>query len=206
MAVYAHCDETVFRNCSFKGHQDTLFTGPLPPAPKERLLFGGVPLRENHAAYRQLYQNCYIEGTVDFIFGGATAYFDHCELHSLRNTGNRTAYITAASTPEGQDFGYVFKQCFLTAEPDIAPVFLGRPWRSYAKTAFVDCCMGKHIHPLGWDNWNNPANERTVSYQEYAGEEAAALRGQRVPWAECLDSSGEAFSKERVLAGFKYQE
>lgn len=201
VALYAHCDQTVFRNCTFKGHQDTLFTGPLPPAPRERATFGGIPLKEHHKHYRQLYQQCYIEGTVDFIFGGATAYFEHCELRSLRHHENQAGYVTAASTPEGQTHGYVFKECFLTAAPNIAPVFLGRPWREYAKTAFVGCQMGAHIHPFGWDNWNNAANEQTVCYQEYGVKDAAAVRMERVPWAECLEVGNEELDKEVVFAG-----
>jgi pectinesterase len=196
VAVYAHCDQAVFRNCTFKGYQDTLFTGPLPPAPRERLLFGGIPLREHHSQYRQLYQNCYIEGTVDFIFGGAKAYFEHCEIRSLRHYENQTGYITAASTPQGQASGYVFKNCFLTAVPDIAPVFLGRPWREYAKTLFVDCQLGTHIHSLGWDNWGNSANEETVCYQEYGVKDATALRLQRVSWADCFETEDADVSKE----------
>lgn len=144
VAVYAHCDETVFRNCTFKGHQDTLFTGPLPPAPKERLQFGGIHLKEHHRHYRQLYQHCYIEGTVDFIFGGATAYFEDCEIRSLRHHENQTSYVTAASTPQGQAYGYVFNQCYLTAEPDITPVFwavrggnMPKPYLSIVKWAII---------------------------------------------------------------------
>lgn len=205
IAVYAHCDQTVFRNCTFKGHQDTLFTGPLPPAPKERAHFGGISLREHHPHYRQLYQNCYIEGTVDFIFGGATAYFENCEIRSLRHSENQAGYITAASTPQGQTFGYVFNNCYLTAEPDIAQVFLGRPWREYAKTAFVNCQMGQHIHSLGWDNWNNPANEETVCYQEYVLNAMATLRLQRVPWAQCCDIEAEGLSKEHVFNGLNLE-
>ncbi|WP_438351689.1 pectinesterase family protein [Paenibacillus sp. FA6] len=200
IAVYAHCDETMFRNCTFKGYQDTLFTGPLPPAPRERLEFGGVPIREHHTHYRQLYQNCYIEGTVDFIFGGATAYFERCEIRSLRHCENEAGYITAASTPEGAAHGYIFNQCFLTAEPDISPVFLGRPWREYAKTAFVNCQMGEYIHPLGWDHWNNAANKKTVCYQEYGVKDAAAVRLQRVPWADCFETVEVELSKEYVFA------
>jgi pectinesterase len=201
IAVYAHCDQTVFRDCTFKGHQDTLFTGPLPPAPRERGAFGGVPLREHHAQYHQLYQHCYIEGTIDFIFGSAAAYFDQCEIRSLRHYENNTGYITAASTPEGQPHGYIFKNCFLTAEPDIAPVFLGRPWREYAKTVFVGCQMGSHIHSLGWDNWNNVANELTVSYQEFGVKDAANVRKQRVPWADCFEEGEEVLDKEFVFVG-----
>ncbi|MEK4297253.1 pectinesterase family protein [Paenibacillus sp. FSL R5-0914] len=201
VAVYAHCDRTVFRHCTFKGHQDTLFTGPLPPAPRERGAFGGIPLRDHHIHYRQLYQHCYIEGTVDFIFGGATAYFDQCEIRSLRHSENQAGYITAASTPEGQSHGFIFKNCFLTAVRDIAPVYLGRPWREHAKTVFVGCKMGSHIHPLGWDNWNNAANELTVGYQEYGVKDAANVRKQRVPWADCYEDGGEALDKAFVFAG-----
>jgi pectinesterase len=205
VAVYAHCDKTVFRNCTFKGHQDTLFTGPLPPAPKERLKFGGIPLREHHAHYRQLYQHCCIEGTVDFIFGGATAYFEDCEIRSLRHHENQTSYITAASTPQGQAYGYVFNRCYLTAaEPDITPVFLGRPWREYAKTVFVDCKMGEHIDPRGWDNWDNAANEKTVCYQEYGVPDVALLRSQRVSWADCFEAGTEAWGKEQVFDGVAF--
>ncbi|WP_410769551.1 pectinesterase family protein [Fontibacillus sp. BL9] len=203
VAVYAHCDQTLFRNCIFKGHQDTLFTGPLPPAPKERLKFGGIPLRDHHPHYRQYYLNCRIEGTLDFIFGGATALFEHCEIHSLLHSGNKESYITASSTPYGQEYGYVFKNCYLTAEPGVSSVFLGRPWREYAKTVFVDCNLGGHIHPLGWDNWGDPANEDSVCYQEFGVRDAAALRLQRVPWGDCFEAGeGETgFSKEIIFSG-----
>ncbi|WP_410768965.1 pectinesterase family protein [Fontibacillus sp. BL9] len=204
LAVYAHCDCTVFSHCTLKGHQDTLFLGPLPATPKERVRFGGIPLREHHAQYRQWYRHCRIEGTVDFIFGGATAFFEHSEIRSLRHAKESGAgYITAASTPEDESYGFVFKDCYLTAEEGVpdASVFLGRPWRPYAKTAFVNCRAGGHIQPQGWDNWNNPANEATVCYGEYEFNEAASLRPQRVEWAACSASGGEAWRKERVLAG-----
>lgn len=114
VAVYAHCDEAVFRNCSFKGYQDTLFTGPFPPATKEGRAFEGVPLKEEHDRCRQLYLHCYIEGTVDFIFGGAAAWFEECEIRSLKHWGGGPGYITAASTPREQRDGYVFSHCYLT--------------------------------------------------------------------------------------------
>ncbi|GIO37133.1 pectinesterase [Paenibacillus antibioticophila] len=208
VAVYAHCDQTVFRNCVFKGHQDTLFTGPLPPKPKERAQFGGVPIREQHDHYRQLYQNCYIEGTVDFIFGGATAYFDGCNIHSLLQAPGKRGYLTAASTPIGQQYGYVFRGCFITADPGVSEVFLGRPWREYAQTVFVNCQMSEHIHPLGWDHWNNPANEQTVDYREYGpAEMMAAISKSRVAWARCealeeaADNPAAGYALEQVFAG-----
>lgn len=201
IAVYAHCDETVFRHCTFKGYQDTLFTGPLPPAPKAGNSFGGIPLREHHSHYRQLYQHCCIEGTVDFIFGGATALFEHCEIRSLRHARNEPGYITAASTPEGNKHGYIFQECFLTAEAGVNQVYLGRPWREYAKTDFVDCKMGSHIHPRGWDSWGNSSNERSVRYREFGTLSEEALRYHRVPWAICSGFEKWMYlRKEQVFA------
>ncbi|MWV43891.1 pectin methylesterase [Paenibacillus sp. HJL G12] len=201
VAVSAHCDEAVFRYCTFKGYQDTLFTGPLPPAPKQGTSFGGLPIRRHHDRYRQLYQHCRIEGTVDYIFGGATAYFDRCEIRSLCRQGQGPGYITAASTPSGEAYGYVFNECYLTAEPGATAVYLGRPWRSHAKTDFVNCRMGAHIHPAGWHDWDNEANRRTVRYREYDGRTAAAVREQRVPWAVCAEKGKEDLDVRSVFAG-----
>lgn len=202
VAVTAHSDRTIFRNCSLKAHQDTLFTGPLPPRPKERTIFGGIELKEFHQQYRHLYQNCYIEGTVDFIFGGATAYFEHCEIRSLRHDRNYAGFVTAASTPQGQEHGYVFNQCYLTGEADITPVFLGRPWREYAKTVFVDCFLDSHIDPRGWDNWDNSANEETVVYGEYGSKGPGSNSVARVGWAACEELSenhARTFRKEDIF-------
>lgn len=104
---------------------------------------------------RLCFLNCYIEGTTDFIFGPSTALFHNCTIHSKANS-----YITAASTPKDIEVGYVFKNCKLTAAPDVDKVYLGRPWRPYAATVFINCEMGKHICPAGWDNWRNPENEK----------------------------------------------
>lgn len=201
LAVYAHCDEAVFCNCTFRGCQDTLFTGPLPPANKQGGGFGGIPLKERHNQYRQLYSHCYIEGTVDFIFGGATAFFEHCEIRSLRHAEDGPGYITAASTPQAQAYGYIFKECYLTAERNVAEVYLGRPWRGHAATEMVNCRMGQHIHPSGWDNWGNPGNEQTVRYREYGLANDDPLREQRVHWAELPETGAEAPCKESVFAG-----
>ncbi|WP_379161696.1 pectinesterase family protein [Paenibacillus sp. sgz5001063] len=201
VAVYAHCDETVFRNCTFKGYQDTLFTGPLPPATKDGKPFGGIPLKERHERCRQLYTHCYIEGTVDFIFGGAAAYFEHCEIRSLPHYGQGEGYITAASTPEGQEYGYIFSECFLTADPGVTGVYLGRPWRGFARTELVNCRYGGHIDPRGWDNWNNPRHEGTVRYCEYGLAGDDPLRKQRAAWARLPDVNVKAPGKSQIFAG-----
>lgn len=212
LAVYAHGDELIFRNCIFRGHQDTLFTGPLPPAPKKQSHFGGVELKEHHVSYRQWYDRCYIEGTVDFIFGGATAYFEHCQLHSLRHCYGGAGYVTAASTPQGCRYGYVFQSCYLTAEDGVTNVFLGRPWREYAQTMFVDCYMGEHIHPEGWHNWDDTHNEKTVRYSEYNSKhvnEAISEKSEneiatRVAWASYDKSNNEVLTNEMIFEGTEF--
>ncbi|NGZ74315.1 pectinesterase family protein [Saccharibacillus alkalitolerans] len=208
VALSAYCDRAVFRSCTFKGHQDTLFTGPLPPSPKKRVSFGGIQVRQSRAQHRQLYQNCRIEGTVDYIFGGASAFFEHCELHSVARTGPEAAgYVTAASTPENQEYGFVFRDCLLTAGSGVAPasVYLGRPWRAHAKTVFAGCRTGDHIHPAGWHDWGDPANERTADYREYV-EEASRLSSVRASWAIRRPFGEEDWSKERMFGNDRFWE
>ena len=161
VALHTEGDRLKFINCRFLGNQDTIYTG----AERTRLLFA----------------DCYIEGTTDFIFGPATALFENCEIYSKRDS-----YITAASTPKDVEFGYVFKNCKLTASSDVKRVYLGRPWRPYAATAFLNCEFGKHIRTEGWHNWSNPENEKTARYAEYGNTgEGAAVDG-RVKWSKQL--------------------
>lgn len=161
VALHTEGDRLVFFNCRFLGNQDTIFTG----APYSRLYFG----------------DCLIEGTTDFIFGGATALFDNCEIYSRKDS-----YITAASTPEDAPAGYVFYNCRLTAAPGVSKVYLGRPWRPHAATVFLYCEMGSHIVPEGWDNWRDPANEKTARYGEYRSIGPGGDTSKRVGWAKQL--------------------
>ena len=177
IALSVNADQVVLHNCNFKGNQDTVYTTVT-----------------NHKVY---FNNCYIEGTTDFIFGSATVWFQECTLHSKSDS-----YITAASTQEGIPFGFVFKSCKLTAAEGVQNVFLGRPWRSHAKTVFIDCNMEGHISPLGWDNWSNKAAEKTTFYGEYNSSGAGAHLTNRVAWSHQL-SAKEAldYTKEGVLGG-----
>lgn len=159
VALHTEGDRLHFINCRLLGNQDTLFTG----GKNTRLLFDG----------------CYIEGTTDFIFGPATAYFRECTIQAKSNS-----YITAASTPEDVKVGYVFDRCRLTAAPEATKVYLGRPWRPYAHTVFINCEMGRHIVPAGWHNWKNPANETTARYGEYGSTGPGAEQASRVAWAK----------------------
>jgi len=161
LALYVKGDRCVFRKCRILGNQDTLYTDGL--------------------SSRQYFEECYIEGTTDFIFGPATALFNNCTIHSLRDS-----YITAASTPEGKPFGYVFLNCKLTAAPEAKKVYLGRPWRDYAKTVFVNCELGAHIIPAGWSNWSGTQRDKTAFYAEYGNRGPGADISQRVPWSHQL--------------------
>jgi pectinesterase len=178
-AVAAHVegDRVVFVNCRFLGDQDTVYLGR-----------GGA---------RQLFLNCYIEGTTDFIFGPSTAVFKNCIIHSKWNS-----FITAASTPEHMPYGYVFLNCKLTAQHGIDKVYLGRPWRDFAKTVFVNCEMGSHIRDEAWHNWARPEAEKTVFYAEYGSVGPGAVIDRRVSWSHQLTSSQvEEYSIDKVLGG-----
>jgi pectinesterase len=140
-------------------------------------------------------KDCYIEGTTDFIFGKATVLFENCTLHSLKDS-----YITAAATPEDVAYGFVFQNCKLTAAPEVTAVYLGRPWRIYAKTVFLNCEMGKHIKPEGWHNWSKPEAEKTAFYAEYNCTGEGFLPKSRVTWSHQLrKSEAKKYTLENIL-------
>lgn len=177
VAAHVSADRCIFFNCRFLGFQDTLFT-----------------YADNS---RQYYRNCYIEGTTDFIFGWSTAVFEECEIHSLRDS-----YITAASTLQSTRYGYLFYKCKLTAEPDVKQVYLGRPWRNYAKTVFRECELGAHIRPEGWHNWKKSIAEKTSFYAEYNNTGAGADMSGRVKWSHQLNKKQiKEWTVENVLQG-----
>ena len=181
VALHTAGDRSIFKNCKILGCQDTVYTAG-----------------ENN---RVLFDSCYIEGTTDFIFGQATAFFDGCEIKSLVNS-----YVTAASTPAMQQYGYVFIDCKLTAASNVTQVYLGRPWRPYAKTVFINTQLGAHIVPQGWDVWDGdamfPHKERTVFYAEYNSFGAGANPEERVWWSHQLyEEDVNRYSKDLVLAG-----
>ena len=161
VALHTEGDRLKFINCRILGNQDTIYTG---------------------AKFTRLYfKDCYIDGTTDFIFGPSTALFENCMIHSKRNS-----YVTAASTPKEAKYGYIFKHCKLTAEPGVDKVYLGRPWRPYAYTLFIECELGKHIVPAGWHNWGKQSNEETARYMEYKNTGEGANVSERVAWSKQL--------------------
>lgn len=175
VAAVVRSDKARLFNCKFLGFQDTLYP--------------------HKAGSRQYYKNCYIEGTVDYIFGFSTAYFDDCELF-CKDSG----YITAASTPQNSQYGFVFYHCKIQGE-NPASFYLGRPWRPYAKVAFIECNMTNVIKPEGWDNWGKVSNEKTAQFSEYQNSgEGGNRTNRRESWSKTL-SSGQVkkFEKEIVF-------
>lgn len=196
IALYAEGDHLLVDDCRLLGHQDTLFTGPLPPKELQPGGFIGPKQFAERINGRQHYLNTYICGDVDFIFGSATAFFENCNIESLARYFDDSAakkettpkistleaavlkisspetpthgYVTAPSTPEGQKYGYVFYKCCFTSK-DCPPesVYLSRPWRDYAKAVFISCSMEAHIKKEGFHDWNKP-NARENCFYAYS--------------------------------------
>lgn len=202
VAAYVDADRVVFHRCRFVGHQDTLFTGPLPPAPLVGTAFGGPRSSGPRRPGRHYYHDCFLQGDVDFLFGSATAVFDRCEIFSRRRDEVVNGWITAASTPEGQTHGYVFVDCRLTGDAAPGSVYLGRPWRDHARVVLVRCWLGPHIHPQGWDDWDKPRAQSTSFFAEMLCDGPGADPATRVEWErELPESALGLLTPERLLAG-----
>jgi pectinesterase len=175
LALRVDGDRVAFRNCRFLGWQDTI------------LLNRG----------RQYFEECYITGHVDFIFGGATAFFEKCHIHCLTN-----GYITAASTPQEQPFGFVFSNCRITGESPGVKTYLGRPWRAFSSVTYLNTEMSGVVQPVGWNNWKDPAREETARYAEFNSTGPGADPKTRAPWARQLSAEeAKAITVEKVLGG-----
>lgn len=175
VALHVEGNRAAFENCRISGNQDTLY------------LFG----EDSH----QYFKNCTITGTTDFIFGSATAVFEDCTIESKSNS-----YITAASTDEGKEFGFVFIHSKLQAAEGVGRVYLGRPWRPFAKTVFIHCSLGKHILPEGWKAWSNADNKTTTFYAEYENSGPGATSGNRAAWSHQLTfEEAKKYNPELIL-------
>jgi pectinesterase len=175
LAIRIDGDRVAFRNCRFLGWQDTILAN----------------------RGRHYFEGCYVAGHVDFIFGGATCWFEKCHIHCLRD-----GYITAASTPANQPFGFVFSNCRITGETPNVKAFLGRPWRGYASVTYLKTEMSDNVRPSGWDNWRDPARESTARYSEFNSIGPGANPDARVKWARHLTAvEAQAFTLQKVLGG-----
>lgn len=183
VALHIKSDRVVVKNCNILGNQDTLYL--------------------SEGTSHTYFENCFINGTTDFIFGAATAYFYKCTIESLANS-----YITAASTLKDQSYGFVFVNCKLIAKDNnVDKVFLGRPWRPYAQTVFINTEMDSHIIPEGWNEWIDkrfPDKDKTAFYAEY-GSKGAGAKGvsKRVSWSYQLKKADiKKYKIENVLNGW----
>ncbi len=190
VALYVDAQRFVCEDCHLLGYQDTLFTAPLPPKEVEPNGFVGPKQFTPRARQRHAYRRCLIRGDVDFIFGGADAWFEDCEIRSADGRAKRdtpfVGFATAASTPQGQAFGYVFNRCRFTADGLAdGTVYLGRPWREFARTVLLECELGAHIHPDGFGEWSGRCAAGTVYYAEYQSRGPGA-RGPRAGFVHLL--------------------
>jgi pectinesterase len=175
LAIRIDGDRAVFRNCRFLGWQDTVFVN----------------------RGRQYFEGCYIAGHVDFIFGGATVFFEKCHVHCLRD-----GYVTAASTPDNQPYGFVFSNCKITGESADVKTYLGRPWRAFSAVTFINTAMSGVVRPAGWHNWDFPDREKTSRYAEFNSSGPGANPSARVKWSRQLsDADARSISVKNVLAG-----
>ncbi|MDT0677865.1 pectinesterase family protein [Autumnicola musiva] len=180
VALHVEGDRFIIKDCNILGCQDTIYTAT--------------------EGSRQLYLDCYIEGTTDFIFGEATALFKNCTIKSLKDS-----YVTAAATPQNQEFGYVFINCRLIAAEGVNEVYLGRPWRPYAKTVFINTELGEHIVAEGWNPWKGdemfPNKERTTYYAEYNSSGPGAAPNKRVGWSHQLsEKEANKYSLKNIFS------
>lgn len=179
IALSVNANRVSVFNCKLLGNQDTVY------------LTGDG---------KCLLKDCYIEGTTDFIFGSATAFFENCEIFSKKDS-----YITASSTPKNTEFGFVFQRCKFTSAPNISNVFLGRPWRGYAKTAIFNSVLGNHILPEGWFNWDKTEAEKTSFYAEFNNSGSGSTIKNRVKWSHQLTKkAAKIYTKENVLKDSKH--
>lgn len=182
VALFVAGDKAKFTNCRMLGFQDTLYT------------YG--------YGSRQYYYKCYIEGTVDFIFGSSTAVFDDCEIFC-----KKAGYITASSSPDTSKYGYVFLNSKIIGDAPAGSFLLGRPWRPYAKSVFINCSLSDVIKGEGWNNWGKESNERTAYYAEYKSTGKGANEKARVPWSHELTEKELAdYSLDKIFNGWNPKE
>ncbi|MBR1476392.1 MAG: pectin methylesterase [Lachnospiraceae bacterium] len=211
LALYVDGDRNSFTDCRLIASQDTLFTAPLPKKEAKPGGFKGPGEFTERVIGRHYFKKCFIQGDVDFIFGSAIALFEDCEIYS-KKPGDRKppespeddityGYVTAASTYEDMKFGYVFKNCRLTSDCPDSTIYLGRPWREWAKTVFMNCELGSHIKPAGWQDWNKDHSH--FFYGEYSCTGAGADTSKRADFGHILEKEDVSeYTNENILQGW----
>jgi len=190
VALRVGSDLSAFYRCSFKGYQDTLYAH----------------------SFRQFYRECNIYGTVDFIFGNSAVVLQNCNLLARRPLENQKILYTAQGRHDpNENTGISIQNCNVTAAPDLLPVkssfevYLGRPWKEYSRTVFMQSFLGDLIHPAGWFEWNGTFALSTLYYGEYNNRGPGAGTANRVNWPgyRVINSSSEAsqFTVSKFIEG-----
>ncbi len=185
VALYIDCDKGRVENCRLIARQDTLLAGPIP----EDITRKPMPV------HRQYFKNCYIEGNVDFIFGGAVAVFENCDIFIVGRSGFPGGYVTAGCHDESFEYGYVFKNCRITGSGNRKYCYLGRPWRGGAKTVFINCLWDDIIHPEVFAKWNDTPRH-TTCYYAFSGMEDFAKT--KADWVHILKNT-EEYSEKNIF-------
>lgn len=186
VAVLTSGDRIAFENCRFLGNQDTLYLKGVQDSP------------DKTKSSRNYFKNCYIEGTTDYIFGAGTAVFENCTIYSKETA----SYVTAASTPQENGFGFVFINSKIIGNAKENSVYLGRPWRPFAKTVYIDCEINSSIKTEGWHNWNKPDAEKTTFYGEFNSKGSGANATKRVSWSHQLTKvERKKYTLNNILKG-----
>jgi len=180
VALTVYGDNFVAENCTLVSEQDTLFCGPLPDDLIER--YDGFlknKLRQKKPC-KQIFSNCTLKGTVDFVFGCGDTLFENCNI-IYRNDSRKSGFVVAPAHAQEQAIGFVFHNCDLACEDGVGneSIYLARPWRDYGKATFVNCRYGKHITPLGFDKWNDTNRDKTARFAEYGNTQTG-----RVAWSK----------------------
>jgi len=186
VAVLTSGDRIIFENCRFLGNQDTLYLKGVQDSP------------DKTRSSRNYFKNCYIEGTTDYIFGAGTGVFENCTIYSKETA----SYVTAASTRQENEFGFVFINSKIIGNAKENSVYLGRPWRPFAKTVYINCEINSTIKPEGWHNWSKPDSEKTTFYAEFNSKGNGADISKRVSWSHQLTKEeGKKYTTQNILKG-----
>ncbi|CAN6468254.1 unnamed protein product [Victoria cruziana] len=167
VAVRSGADLSTFYRCSFEGYQDTLYTHSL----------------------RQFYRECDIYGTVDFIFGNAAVVFQNCNLYArLPMTGQQNMFTAQGRSDPNQNTGTSIINCSVLATPDLSAngqtkSFLGRPWKNYSRTVYMESFIDSVIDPSGWAPWSGDSFLTTLYFGEYNNTGPGSNTSSRVTWS-----------------------
>ena len=168
VAFYGNGDRFKMHNCAFLGNQDTLCLGPIIQQNRDGSTTETPVKARGLPTARYVLTDCFIQGNVDYIFGGGSAFFEHCRISSTQNGRFADGYVCAPCTEKQRPFGFVFNQCQIVADRAADGHYLGRPWRRYAKAYYLDCQLAPSLARNGWHDWEgDPDSTADCDFRAY---------------------------------------